>query len=115
MSIQKLLNSAWIVRVGRNSHRFICRINGKCRIFSTHEKDFDHHIASLFGSLNRGIPVKAAVSCLLFVGLSSPAFSNNLPTGFSVAGGSINTPVISNGGHNMTVHANSTNSAANWK
>lgn len=112
MNIHTLSTHNFILRTGSNAHHFIGRIHGKLRIFSTHKKDFDNNVSSLFGHFNNQI-LTSTVTALILMGVST-ACAQNLPTGFSVAGGSINAPVISNGGHTMTVHTNSTNSAANW-
>jgi hypothetical protein len=80
MDIQKLLKRANIIRVGGNAHRFLYRINGKLRTFTTHEKDFNNNLAALFGNLNACfLTPKAAVAASLaaMMSLSSlAAFAN---------------------------------------
>jgi len=124
MNIQKLLKRANIIRVGGNAHRFICRINGKLRSFTTHEKDFDTNLATLFSNLNvcTALTPKAALSMALagMMGFSSMAAwaaepTNPLPTGGTWVGGSSGT--INTNSHTMTVTpgAGQNRSAVNWK
>lgn len=116
MNIQKLLKRANIIRVGGNAHRFICRIQGKLRAFTTSEKDFDTNVASLFGNLNFAMTSKAtiAASLLGLMALSGVASAAPLPTGGTFVGGTSGTINTNGAGTTMTVTPNQTRSIAQW-
>jgi filamentous hemagglutinin family protein len=121
MNIQKLLKRANLIRVGGNAHRFICRINGKLRSFTTHEKDIDNNLASLFGNLNAcTLTPKAALSLALagMMGFSSLAVwaepANPLPTGGTWQGGKTGSISISPDGKTMDIDSSHSRSAIQW-
>jgi trimeric autotransporter adhesin len=83
-----------ILRGSKNSHRFICFINGKIRTFCTHIDDIDSQVAALFGALNSVTAssqlILAGALLVTALALSQPAYALDplaLPTGYQSVSG----------------------------
>ena len=107
-----------MLRGSKNSHRFICFINGKIRSFCTSIDDIDSQVAALFGALNNlASPQAVAAGALLVAAMAltpSSAYALDplaLPTGYNSISGNHQ---FSQGNGVLNVTTNSKNSIVNY-
>jgi filamentous hemagglutinin family protein len=101
-----------MIRGSKNSHRFICFINGKIRSFCTSIEDIDSQVAALFGALNNNLvpqTVTAGALLMMALAMTPSAYALDplaLPTGYQSVSGNHQFDQ-SSGVLNVTTGANS--------